>query len=1053
MPHKAPVRCSSPQTTGIIKVVLLYAAFAALWILLSDKAVEWLFLETAQITIASTLKGWLFVLVTSLLLYGLMRRLLGASASEPSPLPTSGLRSLLPLALIAMAVILLTAGSIIQTFKHERNKEMARLQAISELKAGQLTAWLKERDGDSRFILGNQFFADSYRQWMESGDIACGEALKNGLNEYREDRSFAAVLLIDGHNRVLWSSEGTEGLPDSRLQSAINVAAAEGKSLRLGPYRDSENNVRIDLLAPLLHAGERLKPVVVLRTDPGRSLFSALQSWPIPSESGETVLFMQDGDEVLYLNELRHGKGAAATLRKPLAEKELLEARVLRGDGKLESLIEGVDYRGTPVMGIARAIPGTDWRLAAKVDQAEALEESYHDALWISLAGVLALFIAAAGSFLFRKHQELVFSLRERETQAAKLRALQLLDAIAESSSDAIFAKDREGRYLLFNRQAGRFVGKDPREVLGRNDTAIFSSEQASRIAANDQTVMDEDRTISFQEDLTTAEGMVTFLATKGPLHDADGKVIGMFGISRDITERKRAEETLRESEAKFRLAFQTSPDPISLSRFSDGTFLDINEGFTKVIGYTREEIIGKTAFETGIWVNPQTREKLVNALKSGGYVENMEAVCRTKEGGIRTGLMSARLLRINQEDVILSIIRDITDRVEAEKAKELLESQLLHSQKMESIGRLAGGVAHDFNNMLGVIIGRTEMAMAPEISMDELQLNLEEIHKAAMRSADLTRQLLAFARKQTAIPKILDLNETISGMLMMLRRLIGEDITLAWMPGPDLWKVRVDPSQIDQILANLTVNARDAIPGQGSITLSTEKAVLNDPPDAGEESFVAGKYVLLTMSDTGSGMDKDILEHIFEPFFTTKQVGHGTGLGLATVYGIVKQNNGFLTVSSKPGEGTTFRIYLPVVASEEAAPSEEAPETARGGSETILLVEDDQAILDLSKMILEKLGYTVLAAQSPTRALSLAGRHPGDIHLLITDVVMPELNGRDLMEKLLVLRPRLKCLFMSGYTADVIAHRGILEEGVHFIQKPFSMKTIVREVREALDA
>ncbi len=235
------------------------------------------------------------------------------------------------------------------------------------------------------------------------------------------------------------------------------------------------------------------------------------------------------------------------------------------------------------------------------------------------------------------------------------------------------------------------------------------------------------------------------------------------------------------------------------------------------------------------------------------------------------------------------------------------------------------------------------------------------------MRSADLTRQLLAFARKQTAIPKILDLNETISGMLMMLRRLIGEDITLAWMPGPDPWKVRVDPSQIDQILANLTVNARDAIPGQGSITLSTEKALLNDPPDAGEESFVAGKYVLLTMSDTGSGMDKDILEHIFEPFFTTKQVGHGTGLGLATVYGIVKQNNGFLTVSSAPGEGTTFRIYLPVVDSEETAPSEEAPETARGGSETILLVEDDQAILDLSKMILEKLGYTVLAAQSPT--------------------------------------------------------------------------------------
>ena len=377
----------------------------------------------------------------------------------------------------------------------------------------------------------------------------------------------------------------------------------------------------------------------------------------------------------------------------------------------------------------------------------------------------------------------------------------------------------------------------------------------------------------------------------------------------------------------------------------------------------------------------------------------------------------------------------------------------MFQAQKMESVGRLAGGVAHDFNNMLGVIIGRAEMALEQDVASDKLQHNLKEILKAGLRSADLTRQLLAFARKQTANPKILDLNDTISGTLKMLRRLIGEDIDLFWVPELDLWKVKIDPSQMDQILANLVVNARDAISGVGAITLRTENVVIDDSDRVETPEFIPGEYVLLTMGDTGVGMSEEVRENIFEPFFTTKELGKGTGLGLSTVYGIVKQNDGFIYVASELGKGATFKIYLPRF---EAETSQDPPVKTAGkpptGTETILVVEDDEAILNLSKTILQHLGYTVLTAQTPVQAISLVREHAGELDLLITDVVMPEMNGRVLAEQLGALRQNLKCLYMSGYTADVIAHRGILDEGVNFIQKPFCSDDLAARVRQVLD-
>ena len=401
---------------------------------------------------------------------------------------------------------------------------------------------------------------------------------------------------------------------------------------------------------------------------------------------------------------------------------------------------------------------------------------------------------------------------------------------------------------------------------------------------------------------------------------------------------------------------------------------------------------------------------------------------------------------------MVLISHENITKRKQAEEENIKLENQLQQAQKMEAIGQLAGGVAHDFNNMLGVILGHTEMAMEAMGPSQPLFADLQEIRKAAQRSAAITRQLLAFARKQTVVLKILNLNETIEGMLNMLRRLIGENINLVWMPGTGLWPVKIDPSQVDQILANLCINARSAITGVGKITVATENSTLDEDYSASHMPTLPGEYLRLTVSDSGCGMDTLTLAHIFEPFFTTKEIGEGTGLGLATVFGVVKQNNGIISVDSEPGKGATFTIYLPRHLGEGGpAPVIHVEKPTRIGKETLLLVEDEPAILKMTTTMLQLLGYRVLAAKTPGEAERLARDFTGTIDMLITDVIMPEMDGRTLAARLLAIKPRLKGLFMSGYTAKIISQHGVLDQGVYFIEKPFTKKELAAKIGEVL--
>ncbi len=545
--------------------------------------------------------------------------------------------------------------------------------------------------------------------------------------------------------------------------------------------------------------------------------------------------------------------------------------------------------------------------------------------------------------------------------------------------------------------------------------------------------------------------------------HKVDDRIQHLLDLltrqTADIIERSQTEEALRQEMTRSQQYLDTAR-VIMVALNLEGDVVLLNQYGRDILGYDNEHILGKNWIEKCIPEASREQIKKVFLRVANGNInidEYVENYIVTQSGEQRLIAWHNSILKDNQGKIIgtLSSGQDITNQKRVDEERTHLQSQLFQARKMEAIGRLAGGVAHDFNNMLGVILGYAELVMQQLGPWDANYGKILEIKNAAQRSAELTRQLLAFARRQTIAPKVLNLNEAVGGMLKMLLRLIGENINLIWIPGHDLKPVKIDPFQIDQILANLCANARDAISGIGRITIETQNATFDKIYCMDHPGIVPGEYIMLAVSDTGCGMEKDIIEHLFEPFFTTKGVGQGIGLGLATIYGIVKQNEGFINVYSEIGHGTTFKIYLPQYNSGTTSlsiPIPTSPSTAQG-RETVLLVEDEPAILKLGKRMLEGLGYEVLTASIPSEAMRLAKGHTGTIHLLMTDVVMPEMNGKDLAQKLLESFPNLKVLFMSGYTANVIAHHGVLDENVHFIQKPFSLQELGTKIKEALEA
>ncbi|MBI4545657.1 MAG: PAS domain S-box protein [Gemmatimonadetes bacterium] len=641
---------------------------------------------------------------------------------------------------------------------------------------------------------------------------------------------------------------------------------------------------------------------------------------------------------------------------------------------------------------------------------------------------------------------------RLRQSEAALRESAVRYRGLFEQSRDAIYITARDGHFVDVNQAALDLFGYTREEILRLNARELYADPADRR--RFQRAIEKKGAVLDFEVQLRRKDGGLIHCELSSSVERAaDGSVVGYRGIIHDITRRKRMQEALRQSEEHFRSLIEHALDIITILD-AEGTIRYESPSVQRVLGYRPDEMLGRDVFS---FVHPEdvaaTREAFARVLSGRYGGEALELRFRHKDESWR--VIEATANNLLAHPAVRGVVinsSDITERKQAEEALRQREAQLRQAHKMEAVGRLAGGVAHDFNNLLTAIQGHAQLLIEDLAPDNPMAADLQEIKNAADRAASLTRQLLAFSRKQLLQPRPLDLNATVSELEKMLRRLIGEDIQMQVRLAPQLGRVRADLGQVEQVIVNLVVNARDAMPDGGRITIETANAELARE-QAHRPEMQPGRYVMLAVTDTGHGMDRHTQSQIFEPFFTTKEHGRGSGLGLATVYGIVKQSGGYIWVYSEVDSGTTFKVYLPRI-DEPAAVIERAPRAAApGGSETILLAEDDEAVRRLARRILERRGYAVLEAASGPQALQVAEQHTGRIYLLITDVVMPEMSGRELARRLAARDPEIRVLYMSGYTDDAIVRHGVLEAGIAFLQKPFTPELLAQTTRQVLDA
>ncbi|MFZ5797591.1 MAG: PAS domain S-box protein [Desulfobulbus sp.] len=969
LPEKSQDREASANETpsrDILVIVFLYASFAALWILFSDRLLNALVGDRETLLALSSLKGFFYVTVTSLLLYWLLRRRTAvgvAAAARPTDRRTGALDrpvwSLYGIAIILSGASILLRGEIAPSFADRPLLILLVLPVIVSAALG----------GFGPGLTATVIVASTAAWFIPP------------------DGTFAIKA---PHDIIQWEMLLANGLLISLVSEIMHRA------------RQREKNRWQQLLA----TQESLKKSETRY----RSLFEAANvGKSLTLLSGEISVNRAYGELFGYTPaELRNMTWRDLTPPEDIEPINALLAPLLRGEKDSARFEKRYLHKNGSLV----------W---ADVNVALLRNDE----------GQPLYYITTLVDITERKNAE--EQLRRSETRYREL---------FESNPHPMWIYDTETlRFLAVNNAAVAHYGYSRTQFLAMTIKDIRPPEDISRLLDNIAVIAGGLDEAGLWRHRKKDGSLIDVEITSHTLlyNDRPAELV----LAHDVTRRKRAEENLIQSEIKFRSLFQNHAAVKLIIDPEDGAIVDANDAAACFYGWPVEELRRMKISRINLLPPEKVREEIENALSMRKkYFEFKH--CKADGSVADVEVFSSRVV-LDGKEYLHSIIHDITE-------KRQLERQFIQAQKMESVGRLAGGVAHDFNNMLAVILGNAEMAMEKVKPEDPLRNDLQDILVAARKSAEITRQLLAFARRQTISPRVIDLNETVDGMLKMLRRLIGEDIDLAWLPSSNIWPVLMDPSQLDQVLANLCVNARDAISGVGKVTIETGMVTFDKAYCAEHQGFVPGEFVLLAVSDDGCGMDRDVLEHLFEPFFTTKGIGRGTGLGLATAYGIVKQNNGFINVYSEAGKGTAFKIYLPRHAGKggpEHIPG--LPAMPTGSGETVLLVEDDLSLLTLTRRTLEGLGYTVLSAATPAEALVLAREQASPIQLLLTDVVMPEMNGRELACRLQGRYPDLRVLYMSGYTANVIAHHGVLDSGVQFIQKPFAKKELAAKVRKAL--
>lgn len=886
------------------------------------------------------------------------------------------------------------------------------LESLADSKKELLQLWLNERRADVQLVAQDEAFRQVVERINKTLDAKDAPTVTNEifrqrlaassdwqwlnrrLKEIRESHPNSAIDIISVKSGRVIACSRDEHVGENRKgdQGYLDTTSPLHSEI-IRTAIDSNGRYSLHISMPMNGMGsqsDETVAVITSNTDLDAIMRPMVNSGVMTGRSGEVFLVNNEGQS---LTSLRYPRRNGTTI-KPLSDRLRIQPVILAINGG-EGVIATKDYRDTPVLAAYRHLrvsADVSWGMVVKMDQSEAFAPLRRTNYYIATLGLLG---------------SLVVMLLTGILSGRLARPIDLLHRAAKKIQDG--------------------------DLTARAD--VNSNDEVGILAASFNSMVTQIQ--GWQEEL---ESQVRSRTEQ--LESSNRSLLA------EMAERKHAVEAHQQSEARFRELLENI-QLIAVTLDQSGNVTFCNDYLLNLTGWQLHEVLGCNWFDRFIPpdLNASVKELFSQGAGNGNITGHYENAIITRDGKCRYVVWNNTVLHGPDRSVagVASIGVDVTDH-------RGVEEQLRQSQKMEAIGRLAGGVAHDFNNMLGVIIGYAEISMNNLPQDDKLRHRLNEIIKAGQRSSEITRQLLAFSRKEVIAPKLVNLNALIIDTEKTLGRLIGEDIRLCFKPSTALWPVKADPSQIDQILINLAVNARDAMPDGGTLTIETANIQLDETYCHHNIDAKPGDYVRISVNDTGCGMDSETRKHIFEPFFTTKDVGKGTGLGLATIYGIVTQNNGFINVYSEPGLGSTFMVYLP--RSEETGhPETVAATSAPAGSGTVLVVEDDPNVLAMTTDMLEQIGYTIITASNPAQAIKLCQDPVLKIDMVISDVIMPTMNGREMVEQIKSMRPDIKVLFMSGYTSDIIASKGVLESGMNFLMKPFNMTSLNDKIKDVLGA